>query len=135
MLLVCLESAIVEFSSHTHFLPLLYFPVNKHKLALIRLHGCAGCSQYFFFIIFCIRETPKRVLMQTVKAKMKCSIITCISLGPILRVKIKRSSGKLIHFVFFFFFEKLQPDTLYTRYVQCQRWFSMRFMSMIIMLE
>ena len=28
--------------------------------------------------------------MQTVKAKMKCSIINCISLGSILRVKIKR---------------------------------------------
>ena len=50
--------------------------------------------------------------MQTVKAKMKRSIINCISLGSILRVKIKRSSEKRIHFVFLSPFEKLQPDTL-----------------------
>ena len=50
--------------------------------------------------------------MQTVKAKMKCSIINCISLGSILTVKIKRSSEKRIHFVFLFLFEKLQPDAL-----------------------
>ena len=46
--------------------------------------------------------------MQTVKAKIKCSIINCISLGSILRVK----SEKRLHFVFLFLFEKLQPDTL-----------------------
>ena len=65
-------------------------------------------SVFYFFITFCIRETPKRVLIQTVKAKMN----NCISLGSILRVKIKRSSEKRIHFVFLFLLEKLQPDTL-----------------------
>ena len=50
--------------------------------------------------------------MQTVKAMMKCSITNCTSLGSILRVKIKRSSEKRIHFVFLFLLEKLQPDTL-----------------------
>ena len=55
---------------------------------LISLHGCAG---WFKFLLFsnarrqvshveaqlnpCIRETPKRVLQQTVKTQMKCSII------------------------------------------------------------
>ena len=50
--------------------------------------------------------------MQKVKAKMKCSIIYCISLGSILHVKINDCRKKRIHFVFLFLFEKLQPDTL-----------------------
>ena len=55
--------------------------------------------QYLYFVIsFVFGETPKRVILQTVKAKMKCNIISCISLGSILLVKIKRSSEKRIHF-------------------------------------
>ena len=31
-------------------------------------------SVFYIFITFCIRETPKRVLIQPVKAKMKCKL-------------------------------------------------------------
>ena len=50
--------------------------------------------------------------MQTVKAKMKCSIINCISLGSILRVKINDRRKKKNTLCFSFSFEKLQPDTI-----------------------
>ena len=43
VLWVCLASAIVVFSSHTH-----YCQLAKIK-ALIRLHGCTGCSVRSFF--------------------------------------------------------------------------------------
>ena len=47
------------FSSHTHFMT-----TNRQSIDISIL----------FFIIFWIRETPKRVLIQTVKAKMKCKL-------------------------------------------------------------
>ena len=46
VLWVYLESSIMVFTSHIHFL--IYFPVNKIK-PLIRMHGCAGCSVLSFF--------------------------------------------------------------------------------------
>ena len=91
------------FSSHTLF---DYYTFRSAKIkGLIRLHDCAGFSVpsffmcnarsifvditylnvYWYFVLpFVFRETPKRVLLPTVKAKMKCSKISCISLGSIL---------------------------------------------------
>ena len=46
VLWVCLASAIVVFSSHTH-----YSQLAKLK-ALIRLHGCTGCSVSSFFACY-----------------------------------------------------------------------------------
>ena len=40
--------------------------------------------------------------MQKVEAKMKCSIINCISLGSILRVKINDSQKKRKEYTLFF---------------------------------
>ena len=45
-------------------------------------------DQTHFFITHCIRETPRRVLLQTVKTQMKRGI----SSGSTLFVKVKRSS-------------------------------------------
>ena len=44
--------------------------------------------------------------MQKVEAKMKCSIINCISLGSILRVKINDSQKKGKNTICFSFFLK-----------------------------
>ena len=60
-----------------------------------------------FFITFCIRETPKRVLIQTVKAKMKCKLHF---IRLYTACKDKTIVGKKN--TLFFLFEKLQPDTL-----------------------
>ena len=118
---------------------LLYFPLNKNKRVKLKNKGVlchhflhvtkSGflearslivditylsvdllISVFYIFITFCIRETPKRVLIQTVKAKMKCKL-HFIRLYTACKDTRKTIVGK-IHFVFLFLFEKLQPDTL-----------------------
>ena len=53
-------------------------------------------------LTLCIRETPKRVLLQTVKTQMKCSIMLhFIRVYTVCKGK-KRFSDKRIHFFFKF---------------------------------
>ena len=52
----------------------------------------AGRCPYLVNYSFVFKETPKRVLLKTVKTKMKCSIMLhcCISSGYTMFVKIKK---------------------------------------------
>ena len=52
---------------------------------------------YHCLLTHCFRKTPERVVLQTVKTQMKCSIISSVST---LFVKVKkRSSGKKIQYL------------------------------------
>ena len=131
MLCLCFVSLPVSYSLSDYYT----FQLTKINW-LIRLHDCAGFSVPSFFtcnwvrfsrgvthcwyyifkcLPFVFRETPNRVLLQTVKAKMKCSIISCISLGSKLPEKIKRLSEKKNTHCFLFL---LKITTWHPRYVQ-----------------
>ena len=53
-----------------------YFLIRNVNLQLIEgLKGVEGIAINYLLLTLCIRETPKRVFLQTVKTQMKCSLV------------------------------------------------------------
>ena len=74
VLWVGLWSVIVAFPGHTH----LGFLSDTRNIGTLLGPIVSWCYRVFgpsLFLTLCIRETPKQLLLQTVKTQVKCSIM------------------------------------------------------------